>query len=76
MTPSTTAPTAKASTERRAGDRHRFRFIVALEDSVEHADLKPFISYLMQMEQDLGTGLNLDCPAPRSASSLRTSKIR
>ncbi|MFH0301105.1 relaxase/mobilization nuclease RlxS, partial [Bradyrhizobium sp. 31Argb] len=50
---------AKAFAERSAGDRHQFRFIVAPEDSVELADLKPFIRDLMrQMEQDLGTRLD------------------
>jgi type IV secretory pathway VirD2 relaxase len=50
---------AKAFTERSAGDRHQFRFIVAPEDSAELADLKPFVRDLMgQMEQDLGTKLD------------------
>ncbi|QOZ48727.1 conjugal transfer protein TraI [Bradyrhizobium sp. CCBAU 53340] len=49
----------KDFTERSAGDRHQFRFIVAPEDSVELADLKPFVRDLMQqMEQDLGTKLD------------------
>jgi len=49
----------KAFTDRSAGDRHQFRFIVAPEDSAELADLKPFIRDLMrQMEQDLGTRLD------------------
>ena len=49
----------KAFTERSAGDRHQFRFIVAPEDSAELADLKPFVRDLMrQMEQDLGTRLD------------------
>ncbi|MBB4360645.1 type IV secretory pathway VirD2 relaxase [Bradyrhizobium sp. CIR48] len=49
----------KSFTERSAGDRHQFRFIVAPEDSVELADLKPFVRDLMQqMEQDLGTRLD------------------
>ncbi|OCK59870.1 relaxase/mobilization nuclease RlxS [Bradyrhizobium sp. LMTR 3] len=49
----------KAFTERSAGDRHQFRFIVAPEDSAELSDLKPFIRDLMrQMEQDLGTKLD------------------
>ncbi len=49
----------KAFTERSAGDRHQFRFIVAPEDSAQLADLKPFIRDLMrQMEQDLGTRLD------------------
>ncbi|MBR1177115.1 relaxase/mobilization nuclease and DUF3363 domain-containing protein [Bradyrhizobium sp. KB893862 SZCCT0404] len=49
----------KDFTERSAGDRHQFRFIVAPEDSVELADLKPFVRDLMQqMEQDLGTRLD------------------
>ena len=48
----------KAFTERSAGDRHQFRFIVAPEDSSELSDLKPFIRDLMrQMEQDLDTRL-------------------
>jgi type IV secretory pathway VirD2 relaxase len=50
---------AKAFTERSAGDRHQFRFIVAPEDSAELSDLKPFVRDLMrQMEQDLGTRLD------------------
>ncbi|MCW1991870.1 relaxase/mobilization nuclease RlxS [Bradyrhizobium diazoefficiens] len=49
----------KSFTERSAGDRHQFRFIVAPEDSAELADLKPFVRDLMrQMEQDLGTRLD------------------
>ncbi|MCA6110800.1 relaxase/mobilization nuclease RlxS [Bradyrhizobium cenepequi] len=49
----------KAFTERSAGDRHQFRFIVAPEDSAELTDLKPFIRDLMRrMEQDLGTRLD------------------
>lgn len=49
----------KSFTERSAGDRHQFRFIVAPEDSAELADLKPFVRDLMrQMEQDLGTKLD------------------
>ncbi|MGY3534570.1 relaxase/mobilization nuclease RlxS [Bradyrhizobium sp. USDA 4452] len=49
----------KAFTERSAGDRHQFRFIVAPEDGAEIADLKPFVRDLMhQMEQDLGTRLD------------------
>ncbi|WP_050406564.1 relaxase/mobilization nuclease RlxS [Bradyrhizobium embrapense] len=49
----------KAFTERSAGDRHQFRFIVAPEDSAELSDLKPFIRDLMrQMENDLGTRLD------------------
>ncbi|MVT64476.1 DUF3363 domain-containing protein [Bradyrhizobium pachyrhizi] len=49
----------KAFTERSAGDRHQFRFIVAPEDSAELSDLKPFIRDLMrQMESDLGTRLD------------------
>ncbi|WP_024512898.1 relaxase/mobilization nuclease RlxS [Bradyrhizobium sp. ARR65] len=49
----------KAFTERCAGDRHQFRFIVAPEDSAELSDLKPFIRDLVrQMEQDLGTKLD------------------
>jgi type IV secretory pathway VirD2 relaxase len=49
----------KAFTERSAGDRHQFRFIVAPEDSAELSELKPFIRDLMrQMEQDLGTKLD------------------
>ncbi|TWB89910.1 type IV secretory pathway VirD2 relaxase [Bradyrhizobium macuxiense] len=48
----------KAFTERSAGDRHQFRFIVAPEDSAELSDLKPFIRDLMrQMESDLGSRL-------------------
>lgn len=49
----------KAFTERSAGDRHQFRFIVAPEDSAQLSDLKPFVRDLMrQMEQDLGTKLD------------------
>ncbi|WP_028349836.1 relaxase/mobilization nuclease RlxS [Bradyrhizobium murdochi] len=49
----------KAFTERSAGDRHQFRFIVAPEDSAELPDLEPFIRDLMrQMESDLGTRLD------------------
>jgi type IV secretory pathway VirD2 relaxase len=49
----------KALTERSAGDRHQFRFIVAPEDSAELSDLKPFVRDLMrQMEQDLDTKLD------------------
>lgn len=49
----------KSFTERSAGDRHQFRFIVAPEDGAELADLKPFVRDLMrQMEQDLGTRLD------------------
>ncbi|MCC8941065.1 hypothetical protein H8A99_32700 [Bradyrhizobium sp. Arg68] len=49
----------KTFTERSAGDRHQFRFIVAPEDSAELADLKPFVRDLMQqMEQDLGIKLD------------------
>ncbi|MDH2380724.1 relaxase/mobilization nuclease RlxS [Bradyrhizobium sp. CER78] len=49
----------KAFTERSAGDRHQFRFIVAPEDSAELSDLRPFIRDLMrQMESDLGSRLD------------------
>ncbi|MFQ3457171.1 relaxase/mobilization nuclease RlxS [Bradyrhizobium sp. UFLA01-814] len=49
----------KAFTERSAGDRHQFRFIVAPEDSAELSDLKPLIRDLMRlMESDLGTRLD------------------
>lgn len=49
----------KAFTERSAGDRHQFRFIVAPEDSAQLSDLKPFIRDLIrQMESDLGTRLD------------------
>ncbi|OKO87668.1 conjugal transfer protein TraI [Bradyrhizobium sp. NAS80.1] len=49
----------KTFTERSAGDRRQFRFIVAPEDSAELSDLKPFIRDLMrQMESDLGTRLD------------------
>jgi type IV secretory pathway VirD2 relaxase len=41
------------------GDRHQFRFIVAVEDAVEYDDLKPYVRRLMnQMEKDLGTSLD------------------
>jgi hypothetical protein len=50
---------AKAFAERSEGDRHRFRFIVAAEDSAELADLKPFVRDLMrQLETDLGRKLD------------------
>lgn len=50
---------AKAFIERAEGDRHQFRFIVAAEDGVEYADLKPLTRRLMtQMEQDLGSKLD------------------
>jgi type IV secretory pathway VirD2 relaxase len=49
----------KAFVERGEGDRHQFRFIVAVEDAVEYDDLKPSVRRLMmQMEGDLGTDLD------------------
>jgi len=49
----------KAFIERSEGDRHQFRFIVAVEDGVEYDDLKPLTRRLMiQMEEDLGTKLD------------------
>jgi hypothetical protein len=49
----------KAFIERGDGDRHQFRFIVAVEDAVEYDDLKPYVRRLMtQMEADLGTDLD------------------
>lgn len=48
-----------AFVQRAEGDRHQFRFIVAPEDGVELAELKPFVRDLMhQMEADLGTRLD------------------
>ena len=45
--------------ERGAGDRHQFRFIVAPEDGAELSDLRSFTRELMeQMERDLGTRLD------------------
>lgn len=49
----------KAFLERGTGDRHQFRFIVAVEDGAEYQDLKPMIRRLMaQAEKDLGTKLD------------------
>ncbi|MDA7946066.1 MAG: DUF3363 domain-containing protein [Hyphomicrobiaceae bacterium] len=49
----------KALIERSQGDRHQFRFIVALEDGAAMEDLKPFVRDLMrQAENDLGTKLD------------------
>jgi type IV secretory pathway VirD2 relaxase len=46
-------------TERGAGDRHQFRFIVAPEDGAELSDLRSCTRELMdQMERDLGTRLD------------------
>jgi type IV secretory pathway VirD2 relaxase len=46
--------------KRTAHDRHQFRFIVSAEDGAEYPDLKPYVRRLMtQVEQDLGTGLDL-----------------
>ncbi len=45
--------------ERGAGDRHQFRFIVAPEDGAELSDLRSFTRELMeQVEKDLGTRLD------------------
>jgi type IV secretory pathway VirD2 relaxase len=45
--------------ERADGDRHQFRFIVAVEDGVEYEELRGFTRRLMaQMEQDLDTKLD------------------
>ena len=50
---------AKAFLERGTGDRHQFRFIVAVEDGAEYDDLKPLVRRLMtQAEEDLGTKLD------------------
>lgn len=47
-----------AFTERGAGDRRQFRFIVAPEDGAELSDLRSFTRELMdQMQTDLGTRL-------------------
>jgi len=49
----------KAFVERGAGDRHRFRFIVAPEDGSEYEDLKPLVRRMMnQVEKDVGTRLD------------------
>jgi type IV secretory pathway VirD2 relaxase len=49
----------RAFIERGGEDRHQFRFIVALEDSVEMGDLRGFTRDLMrQMERDLDTQLD------------------
>ncbi len=49
----------EAFTERGAGDRHQFRFIVSAEDAVELGDLKTFTRELMgRMDADLGTRLD------------------
>ncbi|RNC97164.1 MAG: DUF3363 domain-containing protein [Oricola sp.] len=49
----------KAFTERGAGDRHQFRFIVSPEDAGDMADLRAFTRDLMaQVETDLGTELD------------------
>jgi len=46
-------------TERCAGDRHHFRFIISPEDAAELADLKGFTRDLIgQAEADLGTHLD------------------
>ena len=48
-----------AFTERCAGDRHHFRFIVSPEDAAEMTDLRAFTRDLArQMETDLGTKLD------------------
>ncbi len=48
-----------AFTERGAGDRRQFRFIVAPEDGAELSDLRAYTRELMdQMEIDLGTRLD------------------
>ena len=49
----------KVFAERGSKDRHQFRFIVAAEDGVALASLRPFTRRLMrQMEQDLDTVLD------------------
>ena len=57
--PDADAMDANAFTERGAGDRHQFRFIVAPEDGAELSDLRAFTRELMgQMQSDLGTRLD------------------
>ncbi|MBT9471820.1 MAG: DUF3363 domain-containing protein [Pseudomonadota bacterium] len=57
--PDADAMDANAFTERGAGDRHQFRFIVAPEDGAELLDLRAFTRELMgQMQSDLGTRLD------------------
>jgi len=49
----------KAFLDRAEGDRHQFRFIVAVEDALEYEDLKPVTRRLLaRMEQDLDTKLD------------------
>lgn len=49
----------KAFLERSEGDRHQFRFIVAVEDAAEYEDLKDFTRrFMARMEADLGTKLD------------------
>lgn len=57
--PDADAMDANAFTERGAGDRHQFRFIVAPEDGAELSDMRAFTRELMgQMQSDLGTRLD------------------
>lgn len=50
---------AKGFVERSEGDRHQFRFIVAVEDGTEYEELRSFTRRLMaKMEEDLGTKLD------------------
>lgn len=49
----------RAFLERSEGDRHQFRFIVAVEDAAEYEDLKDFTRrFMARMEADLGTKLD------------------
>ena len=57
--PDSDAVEGKVFTERGAGDRHQFRFIVSPEDGGQYDDLKPLTRRLMaRMEEDLGTKLD------------------
>lgn len=57
--PDADAMDANTFSERGAGDRHQFRFIVAPEDGAELSDLRAFTRELMdQMQCDLGTRLD------------------
>ncbi len=50
---------SRAFLARGRGDRHQFRFILALEDAADLGDLRGFTRDLMrQIEQDLDTGLD------------------
>lgn len=57
--PDSDAVDGAACTERGAGDRRQFRFIVAPEDGAELSDLRSFTRELMEhMQTDLGTRLD------------------